>query len=85
MKKKLFLQLFADAGSETEGIDAKGAGTEGKEHEGTDPNSGEPEKKYTDADLDEIINRKFAKWQKEQQKKSDEAAKLAEMNAPVAA
>lgn len=37
----------------------------------------EPEKKYTDDDVNKIINRKFAEWQK----KSDEAAKLSAMNA----
>lgn len=34
---------------------------------------------YTDADLDEIIGKKFAKWQQQQQKKVDEAARLAKM------
>lgn len=34
---------------------------------------------YTDADLDEIIGKKFAKWQAQQQKKVDEAARLAKM------
>lgn len=41
----------------------------------------EPEKKYTDEDIDKIINKKFAEWQKKQQKAVDEAAKLAGMNA----
>ena len=31
--------------------------------------------------MDDIINRKFAEWQKKQQKAVDEAKKLAEMNA----
>lgn len=80
MKKKLFLQLFADAGSEPGGTDPKGGESEGKDQEGSDSRDGEPEKKYTDADIDEIINKRFARWQKEQQKKEDEAAKLAAMN-----
>lgn len=80
MKKKLFLQLFAEAGSEPEGTDTNGTGTEGKEPEGTDNKDEGGEKKYTDADIDEIINRRFARWQKEQKKKEDEAAKLAGMN-----
>ena len=46
-----------------------------------DPKQGEPQKKYTDADVDKIINRKFAEWEKKQQAKVDEATKLAEMNA----
>lgn len=81
MKKKLFLQLFAETGSETKGTDPNGMGTEGKETEEINSKGEGDEKKYTDADIDEIISRKFAKWQKEQQKKTDEAAKLAEMNA----
>lgn len=46
----------------------------------------EPEaaKKYTDADVDAIINRKFAKWQAEKEQAvadaQEEAAKLAKMN-----
>lgn len=42
------------------------------------------EKKYTDEDVDNIINRKFAEWEKKQQKaleKKSEAEKLKEMNA----
>lgn len=37
------------------------------------------EKKYSDADLDKIINQKFAKWQKDQEKAVNEAKKLASM------
>lgn len=32
-------------------------------------------------DVDEILNKKFAQWQKKQQREVDEAKKLAEMNA----
>lgn len=39
------------------------------------------EKKYSDADLDKIIENKFAKWQKQQAKAIDEAKKLANMTA----
>lgn len=39
------------------------------------------EKKYTDEDIDKIINRKFAEWQKKQQKAVDEATRLANMTA----
>jgi hypothetical protein len=38
-------------------------------------------KTYTDADVDAIIAKKFAKWQEQQEAKVSEAAKLAEMNA----
>lgn len=47
-----------------------------------EPKSGE--KKYTDEDVDNIINRKFAEWEKKQEKerqKKSEAEKLKEMNA----
>ncbi|MGI6722575.1 MAG: capsid assembly scaffolding protein Gp46 family protein [Anaerovoracaceae bacterium] len=37
--------------------------------------------KYTDKDVDEIVNRKRAKWQEQQQKAVDEAKKLAQMDA----
>lgn len=35
-------------------------------------------KTYTDAEVDEIINKKFAKWQKSQQKAVDEAVRKVE-------
>lgn len=38
-------------------------------------------KKYSDADVDAIIDKKFAKWQKEQEAKIDEAKKLERMDA----
>ena len=39
------------------------------------------EKKYTDAEVDAIIDKKFAKWKAEQEAKESEAKKLAKMNA----
>ena len=39
------------------------------------------EKKYTDAEVDAIIDKKFAKWKLEQEAKENEAKKLAKMNA----
>ena len=39
------------------------------------------EKKYTDADVDKIINKKFAKWKEEAEKAEKEAEKLRKMNA----
>lgn len=36
---------------------------------------------YTDAEVDAIIERRFARWQRQQEQKVAEAAKLAEMNA----
>lgn len=37
--------------------------------------------RYTDANVDAIISKKFAKWQEQHEAKVAEAAKLAEMNA----
>jgi len=37
--------------------------------------------RYTDADVDAIISKKFAKWQEQHEAKVAEAAKLANMNA----
>ena len=37
--------------------------------------------KYTDADVDEIVSKRLAKWEKQQAAKVEEAAKLAELNA----
>lgn len=74
-KRKFNLQLFAEG---TEVPEAK------EEHKKSDePTVKEPEdeKKYSDKDVDEILNKKFARWQEKQQKAVDEAKKLAEMNA----
>lgn len=65
-------QLFEEG---TDGASTEGANTESAEQRS------EPEKKYTDADIDKIINKKFAEWQKKQQKAVDEATKLANMTA----
>lgn len=40
----------------------------------------EPEKKYTDADVDRILDKKFAAWQKKQEAAISEAQKLAAMD-----
>lgn len=91
MKKKnlklLFnLQMFADGG---EGGEVGGTGAEGAEgaEGGDDGKGGEAgteqknQPKYTDDDLDRIIGAKFAKWQKEQEKKISEAERLSKMTA----
>ena len=44
-------------------------------------NEPKPEKKYSDDDVDKILNKKFAEWEKKKQKEVDEAKKLADMNA----
>ena len=87
MKKILFdLQLFAEeAAAETE----TGASTEPENpteenKPGTEQKpkgGGADEKKYSDADVDKLIDKKFAEWQKKKDKEVDEAKKLADMNA----
>ena len=87
MKTKLFLQIFSDEAGEaeekaTEATEAKDAAGKG-EGKADDGKKSEPEEKpkYTDKDVDEILNKKFAKWQEKQDKAVSEAKKLAAMNA----
>lgn len=49
--------------------------------EPTEPTEPTGEKKYTDDDVDKILNKKFAKWQAQQDKAIKEAEKLATMDA----
>ena len=87
MKKRFNFQLFAEDAA---------AGTAADTPESVNNQAGKPDKvpepapaatlktgqlKYTDADVDEILNKKFAKWQQDQKKAVDEAQKLATMNA----
>ena len=87
MKTKLFLQLFSGEAGEaeakaTEATEAKDAAGKGDVKADAEKKS-EPEEKpkYTDKDVDEILNKKFAKWQEKQDKAVSEAKKLAAMNA----
>ena len=81
-------QLFADDSASGAGDSATERGSsadhatqenQAEQHEKQKEN--QDERKYTDKDVDEILNKKFAKWQERQQKAVDEAKKLAEMNA----
>ena len=79
-KKHFYLQMFADepeSNSEEQ--------TETKAENPNDPSEPKPKgkagAKYTDADIDKIINQKFAEWQKKKDLEISEAQKLAEMNA----
>lgn len=83
--KDYLRQIFAEDGG-NDGADDKGTkgGNPGADDKGGNNGNAEPDKdtkKYSDAEVDEIINKKFAKWQKEQEKKISEAEKLAGMNA----
>lgn len=69
------LQKFAEGG-DGEG-DANG-GDGG--NPGDDP-AGDDGKKYSDEDVNKILNKKFAEWEKRQAKKISEAEKLANMTA----
>ena len=84
MKKRLFmaLQMFAEdpAGTDPAGNDPAGGQNPAEaDPKATEPKN-EPEKKYTDEDVDRIINQKFAQkfseWEKKQSKAKDEAEKL---------
>ncbi len=68
---------------ENNGAQQQGEGTQQGQQGGQQPEAGENARqaKYTDADIDAIIARKFARWQEQQEAKAAEAAKLAEMNA----
>ena len=83
MKKRFDLQLFAEEAA----TDAAAAPAAEQAEEPAKPEPApaavlkEKGAKYTAADVDEILNRKFAEWQQKQQKAVDEAQKLATMNA----
>lgn len=78
MKTLFDLQLFAEA---ADGQTAEGAAGTNDAAEHENPSGQAEERRYTDADVDRIIDRKFAEWQKKQQKAVDEAKKLERMNA----
>lgn len=62
-----------------EGANKNAATTTTQTEPKQDDNKQQP--KYTDADVDEIVSKRLAKWEKQQAAKVEEAAKLAEMNA----
>lgn len=66
-------------GGQKSGKSTDNGAKDGKSKDGGADGKGADEKKYSDADLDKIINQKFAKWQKDQEKAVSEAKKLASM------
>lgn len=62
-----------------EGANKDATNTTAQSEPKQDDNKQQP--KYTDADVDEIVSKRLAKWEKQQAAKVEEAAKLAEMNA----
>lgn len=78
------LQLFAEDGAGEPAADTQAAETKAEkatEPEKKEKKAEEPKNKYSDEDVDKIISKKFAEWEKKKQKEVDEAQKLAEMNA----
>ena len=91
LKDLLKLQLFAEdpgsgdgGGSDPGGNPGDGGGVDPG---GDDPDDGgdgndDPEpKKYTVEEVNNLIKRKKAEWEKNRQKEDDEAKKLSKMNA----
>lgn len=81
--KSFFSHLFFEEPDDPN-KDAAGGNPDGDGNDGNDKDNpgGEPEKKYTDADLDRFKVQWKAQWQKKAQKEQaekDEAAKLANM------
>ena len=80
-KVRFDLQLFAEEAP----AQAQPEGTEPPEGQEPAQEQGAGYKKYTDKDVDAIINKKFAKWKAEQEaavkNAQEESAKLAKMNA----
>lgn len=63
-------------------VDGEGANKDATTTTQTEPKQDNKQHpKYTDADVDEIVSKRLAKWEKQQAAKVEEAAKLAEMNA----
>ena len=96
LKDFLMLQLFADGGDGGDGSGGTsgsgGSGSDGSGGEGNDDDddSGndddddddpDGEKKYSVKEVDELIKRKKAEWEKQRKKDDDEAKKFAKMNA----
>ena len=73
------LQLFADeTPNENESKETENTQkTEGQENQEKNKSS---EKKYSDEDLNAILDKRFARWKADQEKEKKEAERLAEMN-----
>lgn len=92
-KKFMMLQMFADAPG-SGGSPGTGGGTDSgagganpddddadDDGNGDDDNPDDEEKKYSIKEVDELIKRKKAEWEKSKKKEDDEAKKFAKMNA----
>lgn len=74
------LQLFADE-TPNENESKETEGTQKTEGQGNQEKNKESEKKYSDEDLNAILDKRFARWKADQEKEKKEAERLAEMNA----
>ena len=87
LKDFLMLQLFADDGDGGDGSGGTGgsggSGSDGSGGDGNNDDDDDPdgEKKYSVKEVDELIKRKKAEWEKQRKKDDDEAKKFAKMNA----
>lgn len=81
MENKIFelidLQIFAEDAPADGGAD--GAGNDTPSPAPDNQEQKQNPAKYTDDDVDRILNQKFAEWQKKQEKKTSEAERLARM------
>ena len=68
------------AGQEGQQAQAGGDGAQRQAQAATQQGANQQQARYTDADVDAIISKKFAKWQEQHEAKVAEAAKLADMN-----
>lgn len=84
MKKHINLQMFADDPS-VDAAKASAPGTAEKADAGKAAadtgKEAQPEKKYTDDDVDKIVKARLAREREQAKKEKEEAEKLAEMNA----
>lgn len=74
---KMNLQLFADGEAE----DNPDVETDPQPNDEDKPKEEDTDKKYTDEEVNLIIDKKFAKWQAEREAEVEKAKKLAKMNA----
>lgn len=81
MEKYIFdLQLFADDDdSDSKGTESSSEGSDVEKHEEQKKESEKP--KYSDEDVNALLNKKFAEWQKKQEKQVSEAERLGKMSA----
>lgn len=74
---KINLQAFAEdtAGEANQNTNPTNTNTNDNEQ-----NNNKSQLKYSDADVDKLINKKFAEWQKKKDAEIDEATRLAQMS-----